>query len=144
MPCGEYTPGAVFTTLPFLCNLLVGSTSWSVRLHKAGKACWDKHSSWLRPHLQVTKKMQCGEYTLGAVFTTLHFLCNLLVAQQTRVLYHSRSEKLAGTNTLADRAHLQVTKNMPCGEYTHGAIFTTLHFRCNLQVGPTKWSVRLQ
>jgi hypothetical protein len=54
--------------------------------------------------------MPCGEYTFGAVFTTLHFVCNLLVAQKTGVLDYTRPEKLAGTKTLADRAHLQVTK----------------------------------
>jgi hypothetical protein len=32
-------PGTVFTTLSFLCNLQMGSMSYSVTLQLAGKAC---------------------------------------------------------------------------------------------------------
>ncbi len=31
-------PGAVFTRLDFICNLIT-SISWNVKLYKAGKAC---------------------------------------------------------------------------------------------------------
>ncbi len=65
------------------------------------------------------------------------FLVTYLWARQAGVLDYTRPEKLAGTKTLADKSHLQVTKKMPCGEYTPEAIFAALHFLSNLLDGPT-------
>ncbi len=43
----QRAPGAVFTTLYFLHNLIMRPISYSVTLHYAGKASRDKHASFL-------------------------------------------------------------------------------------------------
>jgi hypothetical protein len=43
---------------------------------------------------------------------------------------------LPWTNKLAYWAHSIVTRKMKCCDMTPGAVFTTLHFLCNLQMGP--------
>ncbi len=131
------TLGAIFTTIHFHNNLQINPISYSVTLHMTGKA---SHVQTLQLILSIHKL--CRKWSiliiiLGAVFTTIHFLCNLWMGQiiLSVALYLVRKTCRPKTHQLIGSIGKLQGKSGVANK-TPGALFTKIHFCHNLRLCP--------
>jgi hypothetical protein len=78
---------------------------------------------------------------LGTVLTFLHFLHNLKIGPISKSVNTLVCQKgLPGTNTVLTRPSCKLGRKWTDVNSALGAVFTTLHFFHNLQIGPNKSS----
>ncbi len=94
------TPGTVFTTIPFRMS---ASNKLECYIKQAGKACQWATLLLIGPIHKLWRNEVFVYIAPGAVFTTLHFLCNLWVSGSNNIKQTGKAYQV--TNTLAYWVH---------------------------------------
>ncbi len=130
------TPGTVFATLHFLLDLQMGPITYSVALHKTGKACRDKHSRVLGSFVSYKENDVLWIWLLARIRNTSFssWLTNGTYKLECCITQDWKS--LQGQTEYY--AHSEVTKKTKCCEYDSWDCIRNTSFCLQLMNRPIK------
>ncbi len=128
-------PGAIFTTLHFLCNLWMGPISWGVTLHRVRMLTRDNHSCLLDPFVSYEEKEVIWMQLLAPY--SIHFIFFVIYkwVQWASFKLHYGEKACLGQTLQLIGPFFNLGRKLSVLSTAPGTVFTTLHFLHNFWIG---------